>query len=482
MKQPKLPLQGPGWKPIRVIVLAAFVAATAAASGCGAPAGAGSAGKLPVVEFWHGMGERGHQELLQEFAEEYMATHPGVEVRPVFQGLYGALYQKLIASITAGNPPAMAMMYESWTTRLYGRGRLVPVQGFIDGPDGYTAGELADFYPAFLEDNRWGETLVTLPFNKSAYVLQYNADLLRRAGFEEAPATWEELRRAAREVSGLRTADGQTCRGMMIRPQLESFATLFFSAGGEFLDGEGRPTMTGETARASMEMLMGMIEEGSAIVDRNYPSVVLGSGTLGMYIYSSASFPFNDRYSEGQFEWRAAAVPGPESTPEGQRRTLFQGFNVGLLAGQDAEMTAAAWGFLKFMLEPEQAARWSMQTGYCPIRATVLQQADIKSYLDQNPAYRVPLERVARAAFEPKPDFWESWRTGVGDEVSAALQSIKSVENALVAAQEAGEEAIRYDSKFPRLAVGAAPGKEAVNSGGKVSTETAAQAVKGDSS
>lgn len=404
-----------------------------------------------VVEFWHGMGERTHQELLLQFAEEYMAEHPDVEVRPVFQGLYGALYQKLIASITAGSPPAMAQMFESWTTRLYGRKRLVPIQRYIDGPNGYAAEELQDFYPAFLDDNRWGATLVTLPFNKSAYVLQYNADLLKRAGFEEPPATWAELREAARVVSGLTTPDGRPCRGMMIRPQLESFATIYFSAGGRFLDKNNRPLMTSPLAEASLDYLLEMIDEGWAVVDRNYPAVVLGSGTLGMYIYSSASFPFNDRFSEGRFEWRAAPVPGPANVPEGEQRTLFQGYNVGLLSGQPEKVTAAAWDFLKYMLEPEQAARWSMQTGYCPIRKTVLEVDGIKKYLRKNPAYRVPLTQVSRAAFEPKPDFWESWRTGVGDEIAAALQGLKTADAALVRAQSAGEEAIRYDSKFPSI-------------------------------
>lgn len=452
LKQPRPPRPGRrllGPVPAFVWRFAASLALLGPLLGCGQGGGKPEGRERIEVEFWHGMGERGHQELLGQFASEYMALHPGVEVRPVFQGLHGALYQKLIAAITAGSPPAMAQMFESWTTRLLDRGRLVPVETYVRGQGGYSEEELSDFFEPFLEDSRWGGELITMPFNKSAYVLQYNADLLRQAGFENAPATWDELRAAARAVSRLQSPDGRPCRGLMIRPQLESFATVFFSAGGQFLDDEGRPTMTSPTARASMDLLMGMIEEGSAVVDRNFPSVVLGTGTLGMYIYSSASFPFNDRYSEGKFEWRAAPVPGPAAPGAGPSRTLFQGMNVGLLSGHPAAVTDAAWGFLRYMLEPEQVARWSMQTGYCPLRRTALEVADIKKYLRENPAYRVPLEVVSAAAFEPKPDFWESWRIGVGDEIAAALQSIKTAENALLEAQESGEDSIRYDSKFP---------------------------------
>ena len=70
------------------------------------------------------MGALTHQDLLAQFAAEFMAENPDVLVEPLFQGTYGNLYQKLIAAVTAGRPPAMAMMFESWTTRLHYRGHV----------------------------------------------------------------------------------------------------------------------------------------------------------------------------------------------------------------------------------------------------------------------------------------------------------------------------------------------------------------------
>lgn len=425
------------------------------AIGCGHPA---EDEDRIEIEFWHGMGELEHQALLEEFAAEFMAEHPGVVVRPVFQGLYGTLYQKIIAAVTARNPPELAMMYESWTTRLYLRRRLVPVQAFVEGPNGWSGSELADFYPAFLENNTWAQTLVTLPFNKSAHLLQYNADLLARAGWSRPPRTWDELETAARDVAALEV-DGRPCRGIQIRPQLESFTTLFFSAGGDFLTEEGQPAMERPEARTTMDFLMELIAagEGTAFVDRNYPAVVLGTGTLGMFIYSSASFPFNERYAEGKFRWAAAPVPPPASLPPEQRKTLFQGFNVGMFAGHsDAEMEFA-WAFLKYMLEPEQAARWSMQTGYCPVRRSVADQPAMQALLREQPAFAVLLGEVEHAAFEPKPDFWEAWRSGVGDAITDALQGVLPAEAALAEAQKEGWEAIRYDSKFPGYGLAGLP-------------------------
>lgn len=396
------------------------------------------------------MGEPTHQELLAEFASEYMAQNPGVEITPVFQGLYGALYQKIIASVTAKNPPAMAMMFESWTTRLYDRGRLVPAQEFLKAGDEGLSNALDNFFPAFIDGNRWGDVLVTMPFNKSAHLLQYNVDLLREAGFDEPPESWEELRDAAIAVTALPAREGKSCRGLYVRPQLESFASLYVSGGGQFVDEEFRPKMTSPGAMKTLSFLTELIhEQGAGYVDANYPAIVMGTGTIGMYVYTSASFPYNDRFSEGKFEWRAAPVPPPAGVDPQVRRTLFQGYNVGLLAGNPPEELAAAWDFLQYMLQPEQVARWSMQTGYCPVRRAAVELPEMQAYIKEHPNYRVLLGEVEHAVFEPKPDFWEAWRVHVGDEITNALQGVKSAEAALEAAQRHGEEARIYDSKFP---------------------------------
>lgn len=405
-----------------------------------------------VVTFWHGMGERTHQDLLAEFAAEYMREHPEVVIEPAFQGLYGTLYQKLIAAVTAGQPPAMAQMYESWTTRLLGRGRLDPVENHFDSGSGFTPDELSDFYPAFLENSRWQERLVTMPMNKSTYLLQYNADLLARAGWSRVPETWDEMREAARAVSQLTDENGQPCWGLLVRPQLEAFTTLFFAAGGDFLDVSGQPRMDSPEARESLAFIdLALRSDKTAIADTAYPASLLGSGRLGMYIHSSAAFPFNDRFAAGKFTWKAAPIPPPTRERAAARRTLFQGMNVGILADNPPEVRSAAWDFIKFMLAPERAARWSMQTGYCPVRRSILELPEYQAYLEKYPNYRAAIAEIEHVRFEPKPDFWESWRNDVGGEIMAAIMGLQSPERTLSAAQRDGFDALKYDSKFPEL-------------------------------
>jgi len=45
----------------------------------------------------------------------------------------------------------------------------------------------------------------------------------------------------------------------------------------------------------------------------------------------------------------------------------------------------AAWTFIRWMTEPAQAARWSIGTGYVPIRKTELSTPAFSAYLHQVP-------------------------------------------------------------------------------------------------
>lgn len=401
------------------------------------------------VEFWHAIGARTHQDLLLKFADEFHALHPEIRVEPLFQGTYGTMYQKLIAAVTSRHPPALAMMYESWTARLLGRGRLDPVQNYIDGPDGYSPDQLADFYPAYIENNRFGGRLVTMPFNKSAYMLVYNRRLLERAGFASPPRTWEDLRNAARAISRLKAEDGRPCRGLIMRPQLEAFLTLLMSGGGSLLGPDGNPSLQAPSASKTFDFVQSLLaEDGGAILDETYPANLFAAGNVGMYIYSSAAFPFNDRFIAGKFPWGTSSVPAPSIEAEPQRKTLFQGMNVGILMDHPPEVRAAAWKFLRFMLEPEQAARWSMLTAYCPVRRSAEARPEMQKYLHDHPNYAAAFAEADHAGFEPKEDFWEAWRPDLNAEIVSALQGVRTPKSALLRAQRGGEEARQYESKF----------------------------------
>ena len=90
------------------------------------------------------------QKTLKTMVDRFESTHANIHIELVGMGNYDALSQKLMGAVAARNPPVIAQMYENWTTQLHAGGELVYLDSFVHGPDGLSAEDLADIYPALL--------------------------------------------------------------------------------------------------------------------------------------------------------------------------------------------------------------------------------------------------------------------------------------------------------------------------------------------
>ena len=84
--------------------------------------------------------------------------------------------------------------------------------------------------------------------------------------------------------------------------------------------------------------------------------------------------------TNAKFAWNAGFMPADKQYGAPTGGGSFYIFNRTSAARQ-----AAAWTFIHWMTEPQQAARWSIGTGYVPIRKTELSAPAFKDYLKQVP-------------------------------------------------------------------------------------------------
>jgi len=389
-----------------------------------------------IVEFWHAM-SGGHQSSLLEIVAAFNQSHPGVKIVPVYQGSYDSLSQKLVASCISGSNPPVSQMYESWTTRFMSRNLIAAAEDLAaanpDGPDA----RFDDIFPAFIEDNSWPvdgrKKLMTLPFNKSIYVLYMNEDRMKAAGFENPPADWDEWRDLAEKMTE-RGPDGSIkTYGFATRPFLESFTTNLFLRGPKYIDDNGEFDFAGPEGLQALRFLVDLTwgEKRAGYVETDYLSNVFGAEKIAMFVGSTASFPFMDRSVQGKFSWRAYPLPAPKGA---QGRALCQGTNVGVFANHPESVRRAAWEFLVFLTNTENTVKWALETGYLPVRRSALEHGKMKEYLAKDVNYSAALSQVERGLFEPKVIYWESCRLAIGREVEAALNNRKSPEDALAAA------------------------------------------------
>ncbi len=385
------------------------------------------------LEFWHY--QTGVQaDAINDLLKKFEVANPTISVRGVFQGNPNQLKQKLDSSFASGtnNNPAVSLVYESWTDDFLQRGYIDPIQKHVDGPDGLSAEEQKDFVKAFLAGNTWDGKLVTLPFNKSIYMMYMNMDLMRKEGFTTAPASQTELADAVRKLTVRKDARTATY-GMGVIPKGEAFTTLLFANGGELVSADGVPQFDSPQALQVLRYLKGLqYPEKNLYVNMDYMSVPFANQLIGTFIYSSSSLPYNTSGAAGKFDYKAAPIPG---TPGAEPRYLMQGTNIAIFANKPEEERKAAWKLVKFLTSPDNATYFVTHSGYMPYRYSMLNQPELKKHLNEHPDYAVASELVLtdKGKQEPKMREWEGIRTEIDTMVDQLLSRPDSDPAALLA-------------------------------------------------
>ncbi len=382
------------------------------------------------VPFWHALrGSRG--EALQRLVEDYNRAQPGSRIVATFKGAeqpggndYAALNRALLESLALGQPPVLAQVYENWTPQLIEIGALTPLDSFFEGPNPMTAAEQLDFVTVFRDANRFQGRMVTLPFNKSIYVLYYNRPLFEKLGLSP-PRSYQALSETARIIhkkTGL--------PGLVAEPTVDLFGHYLVAHGGSFVVGD-QAVFGGPLGEQGMSFWASLASEHSSVFAPD-ASERFGRGQAGMYIETTSKLASLERNLP---ELGVAPLPRG-SAPAVQAA----GTNLAIFSQATPSSQKAAWGFVRWVTSPEITARWATETGYLPVRLSAIQSADYQAFLKQHPNYAVGLSELSHAVVQPRTPAWESIR-GILDDaltlsVSGKLPPQEAVQRALALANE----------------------------------------------
>jgi len=132
------------------------------------------------IQFWHAMGGW-RIELLQNMAEDFMKTHPDIEVEVQYTGSYRDTLNKLVAAVQGGTPPHVVQIYEIGTQFMIDSGIAVPIGDLIEKDPSFDVGK---FLPQVLDYYRVKGKLYSMPFNSSNPILYYNKTLFKEVGLD----------------------------------------------------------------------------------------------------------------------------------------------------------------------------------------------------------------------------------------------------------------------------------------------------------
>ena len=398
---------------------------------------AGTAAPEPAVTvtFWHGqsgvLGDR-----LKVLVDKFNASHK-IQVESTFQGSYtnNELYQKIISAIQAGNPPDMAQDTGAADTASYFRANAItPVQQFVDGPDGLSKDQLADFVPSFLEDNsllvNGKNTLVSWPLSKSESILYYNPDILKAAGVS-VPKTWDELRAALKTVK-----EKTSSTPLAWTPTIfDFFIPYMLAQGGSLLSTDlTKAAFDSPEGVAALQYEMDLVlTDKTAEITKGFDwQNPFAQGKVAFAISTSVSRPFIEQAMPKTSVFKVGMAPLPAG-PKGSKTNLY-GNNVVIFAKAPPDHQRAAWIFLKWLTETDQTVAWSLASGYMPLRTSAKNAPEFKAAAEQDDRVLVPLNAAPGAVGSPHSADWPKIQGPLGDAITAALLGRSSAKDALTAA------------------------------------------------
>ena len=335
------------------------------------------------IEFWHAMSGP-NEAAVNQLVEDFNATvgqEKGITVKPIYQGAYNDLKSKVTAAIKSKNAPAISQAYPDWVAEYLQSEAVVELDSYIfDEEVGIK--DFEDIAEAYRKENSQyeGGKFYSLPFNKSTEVLYYN-----KTFFEEnnltVPTTWEEMEQVSKQITEL---TGKPAFGFDSAEN--AFITLVKQFGGEYTTSNGE-VLFGESDAAveMLEMIKRNTDAGYWRLpgEDKYMSGPFVSGLVQMYVGSTsgASHVINGiAESENPFEWSAAPIP---QQSEDSKAVIQQGTNVVIMkqGSTTDEQVYAAYEFAKFLGTYDANLYWTMNTGYLPIRQTVVDSEEYQNYI-----------------------------------------------------------------------------------------------------
>ncbi len=377
--------------------------------------------------------------ILDGYIEEFQAENPNITVEPVFSGGYGDVKTAIQTTVEGGGqPPALGLMLATDLYDLANAGIITPLDELAGD-----AAFLDDFFPAFMANSYYNDSLWGIPFQRSTVLLYYNKDMFAEAGLE-APSSWQELAEAAQALTIIE-GEEVTQWGMQWPSGWPYWLFQPLAIGsGQNIIGENDTEVFFSDPNVieavqfyiDMSAEYGAMPAGVQAVWGTAPTD-FASGQTAMIMHSSGSLP--GALEQAEFEVGVMALPGKDA---GTYATVVGGGNLYIMDGAPQEQKEAAWKFIEFLTDADRAADFSVQTGYVAARQSSYDSAAMQTYLAETPQAGEARDVLQYAGAEFAVQNLGEVRNIFHDYLQRAYNGEMSPAEAMAAAQEEADTAL----------------------------------------
>ncbi|MGG6176823.1 ABC transporter substrate-binding protein [Pantoea allii] len=384
-------------------------------------------------------GEISH--TVEALVADFEKIHPEVSIQPVYTGDYATTVTKALTAFRGGNAPQMAVIGDIEAYSLMDAGAIVAASDLAKDDDGKKW--IDSFYPAFLRHINgkvWG-----VPFQRSTVVLYWNKQAFEKAGLDAdtPPANWQQVVDFGKKLV-VKDGDNVSQWGIEIPTTPNGYWVFqgFAATNGAHLD-NGKGTAVYFNTPKNSETLQWLADLGQkegvspkgAIAWGTTPQDFL-SGKTAMMVTTTGNLSVVRK--NAKFPFGIAMLP--EKT---QRGSPTGGGNLYVFKNASAAQQKAAMEFIRWVTAPEQAARWSIATGYVATSPAAWETPAMKAYVKQVPQALVAREQLKYA--QPELSTYNSVQIqeALNHAIEAAITQAKTPADALEAAQKQADRLLK---------------------------------------
>lgn len=404
-------------------------------SGCGSSASASKEvtktedGKIQI-DFWYAGGKTA-VNVMQDMVNDFNESQDKYEIKTTTQADYSETYEKLQAGIAGNSAPDMVLLGVDSARNLNEKELLADINKFVDKDSEFEADDyISVFYgQGKSEDGK----RFSLPAYGTTQVLYYNKAAFEKAGIDpESIKTWQDLAEAAQQMTN---SDGSFV-GWEPMWGPDNLIDASLSNGAALISEDGKTVMINSKEWVDVwESFRQWIHDDKIMK--------VNSGGQGWeYWYTTIDDVLQDKAGgytgssgdQADLDFNLVAAmeqPGFNDNPSAPQAGALQ---LAMLENSSDEEKQGVYEFMKYFTSPENQAKWSMATGYIPVRESTTDVDEFKTYAEKNPQALVPISQATHAT----PDLSDPTGGKIYDALKVAADKVE-LEN--VPAQEALDEA-----------------------------------------
>ena len=344
------------------------------------------------------------------------------------------LHDKMAANFAAGQYVHDIVYMSGWVPEF--------ADYLVDFVGALPADLIADLPKSSFSTVTWGGKKLGVVFTLSLLTMFYNMEHLDKAGIKEAPKTWDDLKGVAKQLTG----GGQY--GWVLNygaPEgiggVASYWMCFLQqAGGKLYDDKGQPAFNNSAGVDSLQVMVDLMEStdpGSiSYVGINDATNVFSAGQASMMM----NWPFMWKPANDPASSKIVGKVGTAILPAGPSGSAS-------IDGTDAYTITklspnpdVARKLIEFYLDKEVQKRQVLDTGWLPIRLSVLNDAEVQKAA---PNAAVVLEQATHPYDSYVTPDYNAVTTAIGVEIQKALAGSQSAADAIKNASDQVTEIVK---------------------------------------